>query len=486
MKVRLRPPAPKTFAYSDTGNAEYVIEQYGQDLRWHKHYKAWIHWDADLGFWRTLDQPPFPLVAAAMRQRATRALQRETVDEKEVKWLLKSEARNHMGSCLSVARSFPEIQVGVNDWNLDADVLAVANGIVNLKTGGLRRHRRDDFISMRCPHLYKPDAKCPRFRRFLTEVFGENASTLVPWVKRAVGYSLTGQTGEHKFFLPEGDGRNGKSTFLGIVSYLLGGPRVVAKVAPLVSSKAELRVAQALPGYAYILSFTALQKKKFGGAESYALAALPGRRFVAVTEAEKGARWNEAVLKRLTGGDAIQVRGIYSAPFEFVPAAKFWVAVNDLPETDDFSKAFWARVCVIPFHEHFKENLSLAGELMAEIEGILAWAVEGAVEWYRDGLGTNRIVDRATKQYRRDVHPLADFLHDRVRRIGKNGDPGPGIPLKKLYERYLMWATGARVPSREQLSRHQFATALTDARFEKTRTAGVNRNQTGFIGLEFR
>lgn len=483
--MALRIKLKKEYELSDTGNADYFLDECGEDLRWHPQYHAWIQWNEKGGFWQTLDQLPYPLLINALRRRAHRELEKEEPNEVEIKWLLKSKNERHLRDCLNVAKTRTDYYVQVTDWNCDPDILAVTNGVVNLKTGKLRAHRREDFISMRCPHPYDPSAKCPRFRRFLKEVFADNAMTLTPWIQKAIGYSLTGQTSEHKFFLGEGDGRNGKSTLLNVISNLLGGPRTISKTSPAVTSDAELRAAQALPGYAYILAFHTLQKKKYGSAEGYALAALPGRRFVAVTEAEKGAHWNEAVLKRMTGGDAVQVRGIYSKPFEFVPQAKFWVAVNDLPETDDFSKAFWDRVCVIPFHRHFTVNPNLMGELLAELPGILAWAVRGATRWYAHGLGTNPIVQKATKKYRREIHPLTDFLREHVRRL-KDPEGGEGLALKVLYARYEPWCDAARLSREERLGRKQFSAALRSGGFRRVQTLGPDQNETGFMGMEWR
>src|SRR5690242_15669877 len=92
----------KKYELSDTGNAEYFLDECGQDLRWHPQYHTWIQWNPTGGFWQTLDQLPYPLLIKALRGRSKREIAKDEPDEDEIKWLLKSKNDRHLRECLNV------------------------------------------------------------------------------------------------------------------------------------------------------------------------------------------------------------------------------------------------------------------------------------------------------------------------------------------------------------------------------------------------
>lgn len=472
VKIRLR-AAP--FECAEDRNAEYFVARHGHDLRWHTQFHRWMQWDRTHRYWRALPEPPYNLVSEAMRHFAKMEIDEDHPDQKIVNWFMRSRTQRAMQSCLLLARADSTLHVTTDHWNRNPNLLAVANGVVNLETGRRQEHQRDDYMSMRCPHPYDPKAKCPRWERFLKEVFPKHTDILVPWIQKAIGYSFTGLTDERCLFIPYGSGANGKTTLLNTVSYVLGGPSMMRKdwesLPPL------------HPGYAHVLAFAALQKGRFGG-DQYALASLPGRRFVSLAEAEKEARFNEASIKRWTGGDAVQTRGIYQEPITFVPSAKFWLAVNHLPGTDDHSDAFRDRVRVVPFLQRFDRHPALQQSLYDEASGILTWAVRGARQWYTEGLGESDQVRLATKKYFRRQNPLDDFLRTETQKR-----EGAVTLLQVLYARYEMWANTEHLtrPSRwdpeSRLGRIAFSDKLEELGYRKVHRAGPNRDQVGFEGL---
>lgn len=162
--------------------------------------------------------------------------------------------------------------------NLDANpyLLNVANGTINLRTGELRQHLREDMITKIVPVVYDPNAQAPGWEAFLNRILGGN-QRLIEFVQRAVGDSLTGDTSEQCLFLYYGPGANGKSVFLSAVSEIIGEYGQQARTETLM-----LRKNPGVPNN---------------------IAALRGARLVSGTEAEQGERLAEALVKQLTGGD---------------------------------------------------------------------------------------------------------------------------------------------------------------------------------------
>ncbi len=140
--------------------------------------------------------------------------------------------------------------------------------------------------------------------------------------------------------------------------------------------------------------------------------------------------------KSLTGGDTIAARFLYGEHFEFKPAFKLWLVTNHRPRVDGGDDAIWRRLRLVPFEESFqgRADTELAATLEAELPGILAWAVEGCLEWQRDGLGHAEAVDRATREYREDEDVLGAFLAERCQ-LESRGEV-TATALREAYEKF--------------------------------------------------
>lgn len=146
---------------------------------------------------------------------------------------------------------------------------------------------------------------------------------LIAFLRRAVGYSLTGRTDEQVLLLLYGTGANGKSTFLETVGPLLA-------------------------DYGSVADFTTFLKKDNDGARND-LARLVGVRFVSAVEAESGRRLAEAMVKQLTGGDTITARFLFKEFFDFKPQFKIWLAANHKPTISGTDHGIWRRMRLVPF-----------------------------------------------------------------------------------------------------------------------------------------
>jgi putative DNA primase/helicase len=338
---------------------------------------------------------------------------------------------------LTLARSERQLADDGSKWDGDIWAFGVANGVIDLKTGKLRPGKPTDQITLHSNIAFDPDAKCPRWEKFLIEIFGGDPE-LISYIQRAIGYSLTGETSEQCFFCCYGEGANGKSTFLNAIHNVLG-----SYASNLPFSAFELAVRSTVPND---------------------VATLPGRRFVTAIETDESARLNEARIKAITGGDLITARQLYREFFSFKPVAKFWLAFNHPPIVADDSHGFWRRVHVIPFVCQFDPQVEpqLEQTLKAEAPGILAWAVRGCIEWQALGLNAPAEVQLATKAYRSESDSLRDFIEDRCVRY-----PLAHISVAALMEAYVVWARQNAVPN--MLKRSEFSRRLEAMELDKLR-----------------
>ena len=267
------------------------------------------------------------------------------------------------------------------------------------------------IVTKRLGTTFDPDAACPNFERFLGQIFKGDAEA-IRFVKRAVGYTLTGRTTEQCLFVLIGKGANGKSTLLRLLDQLLG-------------------------DYAGSTPMHTLMQSRYGSEKTYDLAALRGKRFVAAQEGEAGERLAEAKIKLMTGGDPITCRPLYSPYETFVPQFKLWLATNELPRIMGTGEAIWRRIHVIEFPVTIppgERDPNLFEKLVAELPGILNWALEGLAEWNETGLNPPEGVTKATGEYRGESDTVRQFLQ-----VCCAGDEAARTSVRDLHNAYAAW-----------------------------------------------
>ena len=327
-------------------------------------------------------------------------------------------------------------------------LLGVANGVVDLRNGTLRDGRRGDAITMHSVVRYDAGAKCPRWAKFLAEVFDDD-DVLIDWLWRAIGYSATGLTSEQIAFLLYGLGWNGKSTLLRVLVDVLGHYATNAAF-----STFEVGPKHAIPND---------------------VAALAGKRLVTASEVKEGASLNISRIKSLVGEDSFTARFLYGEVFTFRPQLKLWLAINHRPRVADDSEGFWRKIRLIPFTQSFKgrSDKNLEASLKAEYPGILRWMIEGCLEWQQRGLDPPDIVVAATAEYQEDSDILGPFLSERCTEAEE-----ATVRAGELYGAYSTWAVDQNLNKRERLSSTAFGRKMSE-RFTK----GKDEKGAYYIGI---
>jgi putative DNA primase/helicase len=377
-----------SYPQTDLGNAELFVDYIGRDNWRFDHRRGiWFQWTGH--YWEEDRKGEAShAMSLTVRERERRALDCPTDAERtnELNWCLESESASRLGAMLRLAKSQPAIALRGDEWDSDPWLLAVQNGVVDLRTADLLDCSRERLLMLRATARYDPGAQCPRWERFVAEIC-EGDQMLADYLQRAAGYCLTADTREQVFFNLWGEGSNGKTTFVEVLAHVLGSYSLSLPLVSLTMNRND-----AIPND---------------------IAQLPGKRFVTIVESNRRARLNTALIKRLTGGDTMSARFMRREWFQFVPVAKFWLVTNHKPRVDDDSYGYWRRVHLIPLMHVFERNdkdETLREKLITEAPGILTWAVIGCLEWQTKGLGMPPVVSNATKEYQSESDPVGRFV----------------------------------------------------------------------------
>lgn len=412
----------KATAMTDLGNAERLMRRHGQDLRYVPAWKLWLRWDGKR--WaRITDEELHALAIETARgiydevaeagQRGDRDLAGELLKHAQ-----RTESAASLANMVRVARAIPGVAVAVDALDADPWLLCCPSGTLELQTGVLREHRREDLITRMAGAEVDFGARSEAWERFLagatwiapecTESDAEpcqdceaclraerDSRELHDFLQVCAGYALTGDTSEERMWLLQGEAGSGKSTVLEALRGVLGEYAITAEFA----------------------TFTRRERGDHGPRPD--IARLAGARLVVASEGEDGQRLSEALVKNVTGGERITARFLYGLDFEFRPQFKLWLATNHAPAVRHDDSGIWRRLLRLPFAHALPEG-QRDPRLKAEIidmqrsgAAVLAWALRGLERWRAEGLRVPDCVRSSVESYRDSQDLLADFLADK-------------------------------------------------------------------------
>ncbi len=436
---------------TDVGNATRFLNRHGQDLHYCHPWQKWLVWRD--GVWNIDDTAE--IIRRAEETVKNIYAEAATTEDEEArkalaKWATASETEARIRGMLFFAKARSGIPVLPDELDRNIWLLNCENGTIDTKTGRRYEQRRADLITKRAPVRFDPHATCPLWLAFLGRIMDGNQN-LITFLQRAVGYSLTGATGEQVLFFLYGTGANGKSTFLDIIHELLG-------------------------NYASATPTSTLLPKAGSDTIPNDIARLKGVRFVSAVETEDGRRLAESVLKQITGDKRISARFMRGEWFDFKPECKLWLAANHKPMIRGTDDGIWRRIRLIPFTVSIppeEQDQKLFDKLVTELPGILNWALQGCLLWRREGLGLPLEVRTAIATYREEMDTLADFLAECCT-VEKHAM----ATARELYTRYTLWCeeNGER-PERQKA----FGMRLSERGFRRVKNSIIIWHGVGLI-----
>jgi putative DNA primase/helicase len=351
-----------------------------------------------------------------------------------------------------LARADRRLAATTDQWDADPWLLNTPTGIVDLRTGKLGPHRADAFLTKSCGVGPDPACPIPTWTKFLKRVM-RGDDELINFLQRVAGYCLTGITTEHALFFCYGTGSNGKDTFLNALIGCFGDYHRTAPIEVFTQSQ--------------------------GTRHPTELAGLRGARLVTAVEVEEGRSWAEAKIKWITGGGMITARFMRADFVDFFPQFKPLVAGNHRPSLRTVDEAIRRRMNLIPFTVTIPLNerdLKLGNKLKAEWPGILAWAIDGCLEWQRRGLAPPTAVRSATESYLEAEDARAAWLKQEYELDGTAWSGSTAL--------FLSWKRFADIAGEFPGSEKKLSQYLID----RAGALGIRKepgpnNLAGFVGL---
>lgn len=401
-------------SYDDTGNADRFIDRYGNLYKYS--YIANKFYIYDGMKWKVDDKGSIRKLIDEMIEsiKNEKVLHSEDVTEEEArevfqKYYKKTRGtqakKNIMNELMHRRPATPD------EFDKDDMLLNVANGYIDLTSRELYKHDINKMFSQITNTDYTEKMQPAVWLDFLNDIFAGDQK-VIRYIQKALGYSLTGSTREQIMFILFGKGRNGKSIFVEVISEILG-------------------------DYSNNMQAKSLMVKKNDNINTD-IARLSKARFVTSSEPNEGFRFDEGLIKQLTGGDKVTARFLYAEEFEYTPKFKIWVSTNHKPIIRGTDDGIWRRLVLIPFDVQIPEekvDKDLKYKLLREAPAILNWMAEGAYMWMQEGLAMPEKLKEASKAYRNEMDVIEQFIEDECKRV----DDGK-VKAHELYELYKKWA----------------------------------------------
>lgn len=434
---------------TENGAALLLAELHGQNYRFDRTIGKWFKWAGHL--WVRDDRGTLSneirIICEALAHRGIK---------KPVFALLKASA---VSGTERLARSLPRFSTLSSEWEQDGWLLGTPGGIVNLRTGELRPGKHTDMITRSTAATpiplaeFDPAKHCPNWLRFLEEATNGDQD-LIRFLKNWFGYNLTGVTTEQSLLFVHGPGGTGKSTIINVIGDLLGGYCVNVESETLTESQFERHTTE--------------------------LARLDGSRMARVSEVKAGKRWEQKRIIALTGGDKITARYMRQNNFEFSPQFKLTIVGNSRPGFAQMDSAIKRRMIIVPFdHKPSKPDRKLQEKLSAEGPGILAWLIQGCLDWQSNGLARPQIVQDYTTEYTNEQDFFAQWIEEKCETSSDFSQS-----TRDLWESWNFFASSSGEDPGHL--RGEFQDRMKEHGFTASKHCGPKRTQRGYKGLRLK
>lgn len=406
-------------SWDDQGRGLRMKDQFATVLKFNAVDKKWFffngsYWQEDIGN-QKVELAAERVANSIKKEKPELSFSTKTDEDKAMnEWYrFQKDSRSHMAKMHMIDEFKKYVIVKHGEFDKEDMLLNTESGYVDLSNGELHDHDIDKKFSHQTLAEYSDNVDAPLWDKFLNQIFNSDEE-LIHYVQKAIGYSFTGSVDEQCLFILNGRGRNGKSVFSNVVSDVAGNYAKQMNVQTIVA------------------------KKNQSGSANSDIARLEGARIVTSSELNEGDRFDESLVKQLTGGDKILARFLYGSEFEYKPKFKIWMATNHLPIIRGTDDGIWRRIKIIPFNIQIpkeKVDKKLEYKLKAEYTGILNWIVQGAIMWQQEGLEDPEAVKQVIENYRAEMDPLDAFLEECCT-TGQNYS----IKAREMYDAYHEWA----------------------------------------------
>ena len=401
-------------SWDDTGNADRFVDRYGNLYRYSYISNKFYIYDGmkwtmdDRGLIRKLIDE---MIESMKYEKivVSEDIEEEDAQKEFHKFLKKTrgtQAKKNIANELMHRKPITPDQ-----FDKDNMLLNVANGYVDLTSRELHPHDRGKMFSQVANTDYSEKMQPSVWIDFLNDIFDGNKE-VIRYIQKALGYSLTGSTREQVMFILHGKGRNGKSIFVETIAEILG-------------------------DYSNNMQAKSLMVQKNDNINTD-IARLSKARFVTSSEPNEGFRFDEGLIKQLTGGDKVTARFLYAEEFEYQPKFKIWVSTNHKPIIRGTDDGIWRRLILIPFEVQIPEekvDKDLKYKLLREAPAILNWMTEGAYMWMQEGLKMPDKLKEASQAYRTEMDVVEQFIEDECIK-----EDGARVKASMLYSAYKDWA----------------------------------------------
>ena len=439
------------FRSDQTENAMAVefIDSNRAKLRYVPPWKKWLAWDGKR--WKVdVDSSRTTRLARRLVRNYWDSLHHVQSEKQQKEWAdfcRWANRKTTIENVVSLARCDARTTIDHELLNQNTYFLNLQNGTFDLSTREFRDHRQTDSITQIANVAFDPQAQCPKWRAFIDLIFG-NDDEAKRYIQALLGYSCSGDVGEHILPICYGSGANGKSTLWNAIVELLGDYAMLAPSKLLLGTANE---------------------------HDTVIASLYQKRLVAVSEPDEGAKLREARVKELTGDEQITARRMREDYWSFRRTHKFWLSTNHLPQITGTDEGIWRRIKLIPFRVDLRkvtEPIPDYHKLLVDEEGpgILNWLLEGFQDWRTNGFIEPQSIINETKSYRGSSDELGRFLLDCC-----DVSPELVVASATLFDAYRIWGG--------DLSQVRFSKQMQTRFAHSKRTFGPYRNKQVFEGV---